>query len=159
MKTVSVISKNNLDVTFDGVPCLLRRTKRRIIESNGITTMEVVTDRVTFEDVEIPLFTDVEILDENNVPTGTFEPQLDENGNQITETKRKLVSHSVRDSNGIGRLTEQQMNELAEAVKPLIPTNATESERRYIQESQGLLFKTISEKIYGTTEWEIYTGE
>ena len=142
-----IITNKEVAATFEGTPAYLMRT---IISSNtglfGETRYVVQTDEVTWDETLIPQ------VDENN------DPILDENGDQVNKTRRKLRVLSNRQKGGILQVSKAVSDALYGAIKDSLPVLA-DSFFDYQQavEQSALLVETQQKSPWATNaeDWEV----
>lgn len=143
--SISIITNKTVDTTFEGVPCLLKRTITEIRKRGNIKRYEIVTERCNYQDVER------EVLDENGQPT------TDENGDFITETVNELVVINEKDKPSQQVYSFDEINGLYEMIKDQIPSGLTKMQTENIEEQIALLVVTQQDEPWNTnsTDWEI----
>lgn len=144
-----IITNRNVDKTFDKEPC---RLLREIVGFNGnelgVTKYIVQTKQVTFVDYEVPTYDE------------TGYPLLDENGENITETKQALKVLAVKQSDGILLVTKEVSDNLYKAIKSQLELGDSLFDYQQQVELMALLIETQMIEPYDTEakDWEIYNG-
>lgn len=133
--SMSIITNKTVDTTFEGVPCLLKRTITEVIKGGNIKRYEIVTERCNYQDVEIPV---------NGDPTATT-------------TVTTLIAINEKDKPSKKVYSFDEINGLYEMIKDQIPSGLTKMETENLEEQIALLVITQQDKPWGTKaeDWEL----
>lgn len=142
----SIITNKNVDKTFAGEDCLLRRTIINKRQKNCVRTYNILTEKVKYEDVLLPS------LDEKG------DVQFDENGELIESLQSTLKVIEQKDSISDFVVTDIDADILYNAIKANISLGESYSEFERSIETMALLYVTQSTLVWGTSpnDWEIY---
>ena len=136
---ISIITNKNVDVTFEGEPCLLRRsiisTTKKVNTQNK--RYVILTERVKYVKETVKI--------------------INEEGEEIEEVIDVLKVISKKDKESIRVFSFNEINGLYNAIKGQIPTGLSKMQTENIEEKIALLIITQQDKIYATQpqDWKI----
>jgi len=148
MKTISIITNVNVDKTFDGEDCKLKRTIISTHKENKNRVYIVKTERVIEDTREVPL------LDEDG------DIQFNENGDMVMTTEPYMKSLGLKDSLATVIMSEDEINGLYQLASANGITLENNTYTNFINEleQEGLLLGTKQDQPWGTTaeQWVKY---
>lgn len=145
-----IITSKNVDFTFDSEPCrLLREIVSSQTNKTGRSTYVVETKLVKFEDYTLKTY------DQNG------DVILDDNGNEVLETKQKLVELGIKQKGGVLIADKQQSDVLFSLIKDTVLLTDSFFDFKEKIELMALLVETQNQAPYGTNpeDWEIYVEQ
>lgn len=128
----SIITNKTVDITFEGEPCLLKRSilSGILLPGKKVRKYVVSTERVNYYDMI-------------NTYTDTL-------GNTVIDTVQVLKVLSKKDKDVAVIYTNTEIDYLAVAIKDSIPNDISETEADFFKMQYGLLIGTQTDKPWGT---------
>lgn len=137
----TIITTETVDITFEGEPCLLKRTITETFKKGSVKRYVIKTERCNYKDVEVPIENPNPELDENGMPIEA--PQ--------TEIVNKLVTINQKDTDSIRVYSFDEINSLHEMVKDQIPAGLSKMDTENMEEKIALLVITQQDQPWGVT--------